>query len=114
MCMIQNIANILFVLYYVQTAFRRSYRYKVYDSRSHKFNCHNTSSYRFVLLATMFALFFCLLVTLPSRTGVGSVPLWSRWLHIVMEPLAATGNIRNQNWYFVRDTEGGPLSVLVV
>ena len=38
-----------------------------------------------------------------------SAPLWSCWLHIVMEPLAATGSFSNQNWYFVRDTKGGLL-----
>ena len=38
-----------------------------------------------------------------------SVPLWSRWLHIVMGTLAASGSVSNQNWYFVTDTEDSPL-----
>ena len=38
------------------------------------------------------------------------VPLWSRRLHFVMEPLAVTtGGVSNQAWYFVGDTAGGPL-----
>ena len=38
------------------------------------------------------------------------VPLWSRRLHIVMEPLAVTaGSVSNQAWYFVGDAAGGPL-----
>ena len=35
--------------------------------------------------------------------------VWSRQVHIVMEPVAATGSVGNQNWYFVRGTKGGPL-----
>ena len=38
-----------------------------------------------------------------SETG------WSRQVHIVMEPVAATGSVGNQNWYFVRGAKGGPL-----
>ena len=30
-------------------------------------------------------------------------------MHIVMEPVAATGSVGNQDWYVVRGAEGGPL-----
>ena len=47
------------------------------------------------------------LVRSPNRS---IIPLWSRRLHIVMEPLAATaGSVGSQDWYFVGDTAGGPL-----
>ena len=34
---------------------------------------------------------------------------WSHREHIVMEPVAATGSVGNQDWYFDRDAEEGPL-----
>ena len=34
---------------------------------------------------------------------------WSHRVHIVMEPVAATGSVGNQDWYFVRGAKGGPL-----
>ena len=34
---------------------------------------------------------------------------WSHRVHIDMEPVAATGSVGNQNWYFVRGAEGGLL-----
>ena len=34
---------------------------------------------------------------------------WSRREHIVMEPVTATGSVRNQDWYVVRGAKGGPL-----
>ena len=34
---------------------------------------------------------------------------WSRREHIVMEPVAATGSVGNQDWYFIMGTDGGPL-----
>ena len=47
------------------------------------------------------------LVRSPDRSVI---PLWSRRLHIVMEPLAVTaGGVGSQAWYFVGDAAGGPL-----
>ena len=34
---------------------------------------------------------------------------WSRCEHIVMEPVAATGSVGNQDWYFIMGADGGPL-----
>ena len=34
---------------------------------------------------------------------------WSHREHIVMEPVAATSSVGNQDWYFVRGAKGGPL-----
>ena len=34
---------------------------------------------------------------------------WSRREHIVMEPVAATGSVGNQDWYFIMGADGGPL-----
>ena len=34
---------------------------------------------------------------------------WSRREHIVMEPVAATGSVGNQDWYFIMGANGGPL-----
>ena len=31
---------------------------------------------------------------------------WSRREHIVMEPMAATGSVGNQDWYVIRGAEG--------
>ena len=34
---------------------------------------------------------------------------WSCCEHIVMEPVAATGSVGNQDWYFIMGADGGPL-----
>ena len=41
------------------------------------------------------------LVRFPGR--------WERRDHVVMEPVAATGSVGNDVWYFIRGADGGPL-----
>ena len=43
------------------------------------------------------------------RSPDHSDTVWSHRVHIVMEPVAATDRVGNQNWYFVRGAKGGPL-----
>ena len=34
---------------------------------------------------------------------------WGRREHVMMEPVATTGNVGNHVWYFIRGADGGPL-----